>query len=233
MTTEAEVRQTQQIARRALELTRAGLRPGQSLSNVRDDCEAHMRALGADSFWYWGIGAFVFAGQGTVHSVSGPEHVTPDYVLGDDELLTLDLSPERNGHWGDYARTIVLENGIALPNPLETCNPEWRAGLRVERLLHERLLEIALPAMTFSDLAESMNGEIEALGYENLDLHGNLGHSIAHSLDERVYLESGNTARLDSVGSFTFEPHVRRTGGDFGYKHEDIYRFEAGRLEVV
>ncbi|WP_396453312.1 M24 family metallopeptidase [Leucobacter aridicollis] len=229
----AKAIQAQQLARRALELTRAGLRPGQTLVDVRSACEAHLLRLGADSFWYWGIGAFVFAGRDTVRSVSGRDYVTPDYVLSDNELLTLDLSPELDGRWGDYARTLVLERGVPLIDPLEASDPEWQAGILVERLLHERLLEIARPAMTFSDLAETMNGEIEALGYENLDFRGNLGHSIAQSLDQRVYLESGNTARLDSVGSFTFEPHVRRVGGGFGYKREDIYRFRAGRLSIV
>lgn len=97
VTDHAEV---QNIAREAMDATRVALRPGQSLREVRERCEATLIALGADSFWYWGIGAFVFAGAETVRSVSGRTYQTADHVLGENELITLDLSPQRAGVWG-------------------------------------------------------------------------------------------------------------------------------------
>ncbi|UVY84722.1 M24 family metallopeptidase [Brachybacterium sp. NBEC-018] len=230
MTDEAEV---QQIAQQAMKLTRASLRPGQTLADVRASCEARLLDLGADAFWYWGIGAFVFAGTGTIASVSGRDYRTPDHVLREDELVTLDLSPQRGGVWGDFARTLVIEDGVPLEDPAATSNEEWRSGILAERQLHAELREVAVPDMTFEELARRMNERVVALGYENLDFLGNLGHSIARASGDRVYIEPGNRARLDSVGSFTFEPHIRRPGGSYGYKHEDIYRFVDGRLSPL
>lgn len=225
--------EVQQIAKKAMEATRAALRPGQTLAEVRKDCESRLLELGADSFWYWGIGAFVFAGAGTIRSVSGRDYETPDYVLGEQELLTLDLSPQRRGVWGDFARTLVVEDGVPLKDAVDTSNKEWRSGILTERQLHARLCEVAVPSMTFEELAQVMNEHIADLGYENLDFLGNLGHSIAGTSSDRVYIEQGNQARLDSVELFTFEPHIRRPAGRFGYKHEDIYRFDGGRLEAL
>lgn len=225
--------EVQRLAKQAMEATRAALRPGQTLAEVRKDCEARLLELGADSFWYWGIGAFVFAGSGTVRSVSGRDYETPDYVLGEHELLTLDLSPQTRGVWGDFARTLIIEDGIPLEDPLDSSNAEWRSGVLTEHYLHARLCELAAPSMTFEELAVVMNEHIVDLGYENLDFLGNLGHSIARHSSDRVYIEPGNQDRLDSVDLFTFEPHIRRPDGAFGYKQEDIYRFDHGRLTAI
>ncbi|WP_084606129.1 M24 family metallopeptidase [Agreia bicolorata] len=225
--------EVQQIAKKAMEAARAALHPGQTLAEVRKDCEASLLELGADSFWYWGIGAFVFAGSGTIRSDSGRHYETPDYVLGEQELLTLDLSPQRRGIWGDFARTLVIQDGVPLQDPLDSSNAEWRSGILMERHLHAQLCELVVPSMTFEELARTMNERILDLGYENLDFLGNLGHSIGARSSDRVYIEPGNQARLDSVEYFTFEPHIRRPNGCFGYKHEDIYYFNGGRPVAI
>lgn len=225
--------QVQAIARRAMDLTRDALRPGMSLHEVREDCEATLLELGADSFWYWQIGAFIFAGEGTTLSVSGREYATPEYVLGEDELITLDLSPQRRGVWGDFARTLILEDGKPLRDARESTNPEWRAGVLTEHSLHADLIEVATPDMSFERLAEVMNARIIDRGYENLDFLGNLGHSIEQHSADRIYIEAGNQHRLDSVDLFTFEPHIRLPAGKFGFKHENIYRFTDGRLAAI
>ena len=46
------------------------IKPGMSLIDLRNDLEKKMLELGADSFWYWNVGAFVFAGDETTISVS-------------------------------------------------------------------------------------------------------------------------------------------------------------------
>lgn len=223
----------QNIARSAMEATRAHLRPGQTLVDVRVFCESVMRELGADSFWYWGIGAFVFAGEGTTKSVSGRDYETPDYTLGQNELITLDLSPQRDGVWGDFARSLVMEDGVALGDARDSSRTDWRNGVETEYLLHGQLVDSARPWQTFDEVATFMNGRIRELGYANLDFRGNLGHSIPQNGAERIYLEEGNQARLGSVQSFTFEPHVQQAGNCFGYKHENIYAFSRGRLVAL
>lgn len=216
-----------------MDLTRDALRPGRTLDEIRDGCEELLLALGADSFWYWNIGAFIFAGGETVFSVSGRDYATSKYVLGDNELLTLDLSPQRAGVWGDLARTLVIEGGEPLIDARQATNPHWRAGILTEYDLHSDLIEVASPDMTFEELADVMNERIVSRGYENLDFRGNLGHSIERQSSDRVYIEQGNRARLDSVELFTFEPHIRLSSGRFGYKHENIYRFVDGRLAEI
>ena len=40
--------------------------------------------MGADSFWYWDIGAFVFAGDETCVSVSGKKYATSDKKIAEE-----------------------------------------------------------------------------------------------------------------------------------------------------
>lgn len=225
--------EVQDIAREAMALTIRSIRAGQSLQEVRERCEADLLRLGADGFWYWDIGAFVFAGQETVLSVSGRDYETSDRTISEDEIVTIDLSPQRDGVWGDFARTIIIEGGTPLADPRTTANDQWREGLLAEEALHAHLVELARPSMTFDELHRFMNTRIEELGFENLDFLGNLGHSIEERSEDRLYIEAGNRARLDSVAFFTFEPHIHRPGVPYGFKHENIYYFERGILVVL
>ena len=222
----------QQLAKQTIAYAKRIVRPGMALTELRRLCEARMLALGADGFWYHGIGAFVFAGDETAVSVSGRQYRTSDRRIGADDIITIDLSPEKDGLWGDYARTIVLEGGAVVEKDTVS-NPEWRAGLLAEARLHAALLECARPETTFEALHARMNARIAAEGFVNLDFHGNLGHSIVRRPEDRVYIERGNTARLDSVRLFTFEPHISRPGSKYGFKKEDIYYFEDGGLKAL
>jgi hypothetical protein len=68
----------------------------------------------------------------------------------------------------------------------------------------------------------------------NLDFRGNVGHSIATRREDRFYIEDGNHRSLGEVRCFTFEPHVRAAGERWGFKHEDIFFFDAaGRIEEL
>ena len=53
------------------EIQLAQSKPEINLLEIRKLCEEKMLELGADSFWYWDVGAFVFAGDETTISVSG------------------------------------------------------------------------------------------------------------------------------------------------------------------
>ena len=50
------------------------IRAGMNLREIKALCEAYLLNRGADSFWYWDIGAFIFAGEETAVSVSGKEY---------------------------------------------------------------------------------------------------------------------------------------------------------------
>ena len=62
-----------------------------------------------------------------------------------------------------------------------------------------------------------MNSVIERMGFENLDVKRNLGHSIERRQEYRRYIEKGNPSKLSDAEIFTFEPRTRRPGSLFGY----------------
>jgi Xaa-Pro aminopeptidase len=222
----------QKIAKDTIKYIEAEISPGMSLKKVRCLCEYKMRELGADSFWYWDIGAFVFSGDETTVSVSGREYSTSDRVIMTDDIITIDLSPQVGDIWGDYARTIILQNGKVSESYDKIENVEWRAGLEMEEKIHDRMIEIVSREMTFEELYYQMNDYIRKEGYINLDFMGNLGHSIVRKKDDRIYIEKGNRAQLGDVHFFTFEPHISVSGSKYGYKRENIYYFDDGVKEL-
>lgn len=221
-----EYSDVQKIAKETIEYIKTEIRPGIPLSEVRRLCEEKMMLFGADSFWYWDVGAFVFAGDETTVSVSGKEYTTSERVIESDDIITIDLSPQIGDTWGDYARTIIIENGCVVKSVGKIKCDEWREGILMEKKLHEKMKEIVSPHMTFEDLYFRMNEYIKAEGYINLDFMGNLGHSIVRRKDDRIYIEKGNNTKLGDVSYFTFEPHISVRGSKYGYKREDIYYFD-------
>lgn len=188
-----------------------------------------MLELGADSFWYWDIGAFVFAGDETTVSVSGKHYVTSNRIITENDIVTIDLSPQCGNIWGDYARTIILENGVVVDR-CKVSNEEWKNGLAMEDRLHHELVEFVSKETTFEELYYHINEIILKEGFVNLDFLGNLGHSIVKDKNERVYIEKGNTQKISDVEYFTFEPHISIPDSIYGYKKENIYYFQNGKL---
>lgn len=225
--------EVQEIAKQAMEKIRQVIIPGMSLFEVRRICETEMLRLGADSFWYWDIGALCFAGDETTISVSGRRYRTSDRIVLPDDIVTIDLSPQRKKIWGDYARTIVLEKGRVVTRIEEIVNKEWQAGLLMEEKLHQELKRFATPTTTFAELYEHINHYIVQSGFVNLDFKGNLGHSIAKSKKSRIYIEPSNRTRLSAAQLFTFEPHISTKESKFGYKKEDIYYFQDDMLNKL
>ncbi len=225
-----EYKQVQKIAKDTIEYIKLEIKPDMSLLDIRKKCEAKLLELGADSFWYWDIGAFVFSGDETTVSVSGREYTTSDRLINENDIITIDLSPQYQDIWGDYARTIIVENGNVVRDIENINNAEWKKGLLMEELLHKELIRYATPDTTFEQLYYYMNDFIVRHNYINLDFMGNLGHSIVKEKNDRIYIEKGNERKLGEVGYFTFEPHISVTGSKYGYKKENIYYFAAGKL---
>ena len=182
-----DYKEVQQIARETIEYAKTFIKPGMNLLEVRKLCEQKMLELGADSFWYWDIGAFVFA------------------------------------------RTIILENGVVTDKD-KIVNAEWKNGLLMEDKLHNELIEFVGMKTTFEELYYHINELILKEGFINLDFMGNLGHSIVKNKNDRVYTEKGNTQMISDIKYFTFEPHISIPGSKYGYKKENIYYFENGKL---
>ena len=224
-----EYGQVQQIAKDTILYAREHIKPGMNLLDIRKMCEEKMIELGADSFWYWDVGAFVFAGEETTISVSGKTYQTSDRIIAENDIITVDLSPQNGDTWGDYARTIILQDGVVVEKDAVK-NEEWKSGLQMEEFLHGELHRFVKPETTFEELFFRMNRIIEEEGFQNLDFSGNLGHSIVKKKSDRVYIEKGNSLRLGDSAYFTFEPHICVKGSRYGYKMENIYYFENGEL---
>lgn len=139
------------------------------------------------------------------------------------------LNPQCGNIWGDYARTIILENGVATDKN-NISNPEWSNGLLMEDKLHQELIEFVNEETTFEELYYHINEFILKEGFANLDFMGNLGHSIVKDKNDRVNTEKGNTQKISDVKYFTFEPHISIPGSRYGFKKENIYYFENGKL---
>lgn len=220
----------QSIAKGTIDYAKEIIKPGLNLVELRKMCENKMLELGADSFWYYNVGALIFAGDETTKSVSGKEYITSDYIIKNDDIITIDLSPQIKNIWGDYARTIIIENGNVVNEIGQIQNSEWKNGLLTEEKLHCELFKFATSNTTFEELYYYMNDFIKKCGYINLDFNGNLGHSIVKNKNRRIYIEKGNTKKLSDVKYFTFEPHISTPNSHFGYKKENIYYFNNDKL---
>ena len=225
--------QIQQTAKQTIAYIKKIIKPGMKLLDIRKLCEEKLMELGADSFWYWDVGAFVFAGDETTVSVSGKQYVTSDKIIENNDIITIDLSPQVGNIWGDYARTIIVENGEVVDDIELIQNQEWKSGLQMEEKLHAELFRFVTKETTFEELYYYMNEFIVENGFVNLDFMGNLGHSIVKSKGDRVYIERGNVMKLGDVKYFTFEPHITFPDSKYGYKKENIYYFdETGLVEL-
>ena len=171
--------EVQQIAKQTFKYLQANIRVGMHLPELRKIAEKKMTELGATSFWYWDVGAFIFSGGDTALSVSGRHYKTAEKVIAENDIITVDLSPQVGNVWGDFARTIIIENGKVIPSTDRIKNEEWKNGLLAEEKLHGELMNFASPETTFEELYFYMNDLINQSGYKNLDFMGNLGHSIA------------------------------------------------------
>ena len=189
-----------------------------------------MKASGIHETWYYNCPAFVLLGSRSRISQSGRVYQAANEPVGTTNLVTIDLSPMRDGLWGDCARSFCIENGQHTANPM---NDDFIEGLAAQKALHEAMRDFVKPSTTFEELYIDANQKINALGFENLDFASNLGHSIVLNRDDRVYIESSNQMTLGSIKFFTFEPHIAAIGSRWGFKHEQIYFFNPGGLLEV
>ncbi len=110
------IKDMQNLNRDTIKYISSIIKAGMTLCEIRNLCEKYLLSHGADSFWYWDVGAFVFCGKETAISVSGREYKTSDIKIEENDIITIDLSPQNNNIWGDYARTIIR---ASLKTPFE------------------------------------------------------------------------------------------------------------------
>ena len=224
-------KKVQGIAKDTIVYLRKIVKAGMTEKEIAEKAENYMKEHGVQDFWYYGVGAFVLVGKRTTISISGREYAPTDEVVRDSDIVSVDFSPEIDGFWGDFARTLTVEDGAVIGE--ESTNREFNEGWQADKDLHEVLMQRVEPSMTFEEVYSLLNEKITELGYENLDFNGNLGHIIEKNKDDRRYFKKGETTLLKDVDLFTFEPHIRKKGGEYGYKRENIYYFEDGNIKTL
>ena len=162
------VAEVQLIAKQTMSFIREQIKVGLKLPELRQIAESKMLSLGATSFWYWDVGAFIFSGKDTTRSISGKRYKTSKKLIGYNDIITIDLSPQVGNVWGDFARTIVIEDGVVIDDIRKIKNTDWREGLLMEEKLHELLLDFAKPKTTFEQLYYFINDYIHNSGYINV-----------------------------------------------------------------
>lgn len=221
----------QTIAKAVLSSLAATITASDTERTIAERAVDLLASHGLTETWYHRCPALVLLGSRSCLSISGRDYSPSNEMVGDMNLVTVDLSPCSGEVWGDCARSFCIEqeHSVVVPS-----NREFQSGMSVQSSLHKALLSFATPDTTFSELFAYGNELIVSAGFENLDFLGNLGHSIVQSRDERCYVEAGNHRCLGEVRFFTFEPHIRAKGGRWGFKHENIYFFRSnGRLEEL
>jgi Xaa-Pro aminopeptidase len=202
------------------------IRPGVSEADIAETCARIMRENGITDTWYHSALSLVLVGDRTVLSESGKSYRPSDTaIVRDRDLVTVDLSPRCGEIWGDCARSFIVGD--------DEFQNTMRAGLELELRLHNDVLDMLSPDLTFGEIFDVINREITKAGFENLDFRRNLGHTIERNLDARRYIESGSTTKVADVGLFTFEPHIRQLGTPYGFKHENIYYLDNCRPHML
>ena len=224
----------QDMARAAIEEVKSFIKPGETTeAQIRKHVEEYLYAQGSEPFWYHGVGCLVHVGHTrSLTSQSGRQYGAEENVVGQNDIITLDLSPTVKGDWGDFARTLFVVEGNVTEEEPE--NEKYLFALKCEEILHGFVMDVARPDMSFVRLHTLVNEQMEELGAQNLDYSGNFGHSINVDQADRTYILPDNEELLGSCRAFTFEPHLKCLECDFGIKRENIYYFgDDGRLKEL
>ncbi len=224
-------RAVQHIAKTVLSELASSIGPDDTERTIAQRATTLLARSGISETWYHACPAFVLLGARSCLSISGKDYRPADEPVGQYNLVTVDLSPMRNGIWGDCARSFCIEQGRCVSTPVTSA---FIRGIDAERYLHNQMIAFVRPYTSFEALFVFTNDLIQEIGYENLDFLGNVGHSIEFGGGRRRYIEPGNAEVLGNTRFFTFEPHVRAVGSAWGFKHEDIYFFDSdGRCKML
>jgi len=225
----------QEIGKRTLKELTSRIRVGMSEYDIFTLCTEIMEREKSEAWWYHNIPCSVAIGERTVLSQSGRNKVpSTTHTVQANDIITVDVAPTVDNVWGDYARTIIVQDGVACMELNDIINPDYRKALEFEKLMHDELIDYVTTKTTYEDVFNHFNQKITAHGYENLDFKQNLGHSIELDQKDRIYLEKNNkTIIYEHAKPFAFEPHIRPIDGVFGVKSENMYVFKQNKLHRI
>lgn len=234
MPTELQIathRKAQSAAKSVLDRLLEAITPNDTERSIATKAHEMLSELGYPETWYYHCPALVLLGSRSCLSVSGKDYQASNERVGSVNLVTIDLSPTDEQIWGDCARSFAIENGKVTTTPKSL---EFKNGMLFLQQLQQQMLRIARPELSFGQLFDWANVRIRESGFVNLDYRNNVGHSIAISREERQFIQTNNAIALGDAPFFSFEPFVRLKGGNWGFKHEDIFFFnQTGLLEKL
>ena len=224
--------QAQKIAAGCLKHMEAFLRPGLTRDQIHQECASYMNSLGSQGWWIHNDPALILFGD--LSNYSG--HEPPNYEglkVSENDLITIDVAPMIQSGWGDMARSFVMEEGKIIPWR-QSQNQEIIEGMEMELKLHRLFMDSVNEKATFEDLHHLIDEEVKKAGYCNCDYHGNYGHTIENDAKDRVTIDKGVSLAIAAYDKpITFEPHICKMNGRFGLKHEIMYAFIDGKMEVI
>jgi len=224
-------REVQATAKAVIAAIVPSIGPASTERTISETAQRMLAARGLPETWYYQCPALVLLGSRSCLSVSGWSYLPAEEPVGDFNLVTIDLSPRRGPWWGDCTRSIYVERGVASFTPT---GKEFAEAHALVTRLHDEMRSFVTRSTSFRELYEFANQRINEAGYENLGFSGNMGHSVSTRTDDRLFIEGNNRALLSDVTCFTFELHLRARGGRWGFKHENIYYFNAaGTVEEL
>ena len=146
-----EYKKIQSIAKNVLDEIRNFIKPENTEKEIVEQCKLLLKKHGIDETLYYDCPALGLLGSRSCLSVSGKNYVPSEEMVGNENLVTIDLSPLKNGVWGDCSRSFVVEDGI-VKSETDIKNFEFLEGLRIERELHNHFIEFVKPDMSFEDV---------------------------------------------------------------------------------
>lgn len=210
----------QDIARKTMDYLESNIACEMTEYEIKKMAEDFMLLCGIEGFWYYNIGALVLIDENSIFSISGKNYVaSKTKKVKDGSIITIDLSPEIKGIWGDFARTFIYKNSFHL----------YKNELDAQCFLHEYFKSISTPSISCGEIYSLINEKIISMGLVNLDFKKNIGHSITSDKDKRIYLEKGEKRTLRELAIFTFEPHISKDM-KYGFKYENIYYFDKNNI---
>ena len=146
-----EYKKIQLIAKNVLDEIKNFIKPEISEKEIVEECKLLLKKHGIDETWYYDCPALVLLGSRSCLSVFGKNYVPSEEKVGKENLITIDLSPLKDGVWGDCSRSFVVEDGI-VKDECDIKNFDFLEGLRIERELHNHFIEFVKPGMSFEDV---------------------------------------------------------------------------------
>jgi methionine aminopeptidase len=218
----------QQICKQVMSDSASAICVGKSESEILHASKSIINAHGIKDFWYHNIPVMVAIGEQTLISMSGKNLTAGNAIIQTNDFITIDLSLGIENHWGIYAKSFAIEDGILKGDNFN--NDELRELKFIVDSVHKDMMRIAVPEMSFHDLYHEMTNYVNSYNVVQLDFRNNFGHSIEKHLDDRIYIEHSQMMKLGEKNIFSFEPHIRFKNGKYGFKYADIYYFEASKV---